>query len=140
MAPSEHSELGRDGLTALSATRGQDAAAGTGAHTRAEAVLLGTTAVVWLEGALRHVKISGSWPMIGRRLNNPLRAQLHQNTPGDNDSQAILEPCLSRQKAGSCDDPPKFSGNKFASNYDPAYSACLVCLVTHRTVTYPQGM
>jgi len=45
---------GRDLGAALAATRGEDGAAGAGAHPRAEAVVLGPAAVVRLESPLAH--------------------------------------------------------------------------------------
>lgn len=55
------SELG----AALATTRGQDRAAGAGAHTETEAVLLGATAVIRLESTLGHEVVpvleSGPW-------------------------------------------------------------------------------
>ena len=47
-------ELGRQLVAALATAAGQDGAAGAGAHAQSEAVGLGTTAVVRLEGALAH--------------------------------------------------------------------------------------
>lgn len=43
---------------ALATAGGQDGAAGTGAHTKAEAVLLGPTAVIRLKSPLAHVSYS----------------------------------------------------------------------------------
>jgi hypothetical protein len=47
-------DSGRELFAALTAASGEDAAAGAGAHTQPEAVLLGATAVVRLVGALAH--------------------------------------------------------------------------------------
>src|SRR5690606_28363412 len=59
--PGQHVARLRGELGAPLATAGrEDGAAGAGAHTEAEAVLLGTTPVVRLEGSLAHGDIS--WP------------------------------------------------------------------------------
>jgi hypothetical protein len=50
--------LGRQLDAALAAAGSQDGAAGTGAHTKAEAVLLGPTAVIRLKSPLAHVSYS----------------------------------------------------------------------------------
>jgi hypothetical protein len=50
--------LGRQFGTALATTGCQDGAAGTGTHTKAEAVLLGSTAVIRLKSPLAHVSYS----------------------------------------------------------------------------------
>ena len=52
------SYLGRQLDAALAATGSQDGAAGTGTHTKAEAVLLGPTAVIRLKSPLAHVSYS----------------------------------------------------------------------------------
>jgi hypothetical protein len=50
--------LGRQLDAALAATGSQDGTAGTSAHTKAEAVLLGSTAVIRLKSPLAHVSYS----------------------------------------------------------------------------------
>lgn len=50
--------LSRQLSAALATAGGQDGAAGTGAHTKAEAVLLGPTAVIRLKSPLAHVSYS----------------------------------------------------------------------------------
>lgn len=52
------SYLGRKFGAALATTGCQDGAAGTGTHTKAEAVLLGSTAVIRLKSPLAHVSYS----------------------------------------------------------------------------------
>ena len=52
------SYLGRQFGAALATTGCQDGAAGTGTHTKAEAVLLGSTAVIRLKSPLAHVSYS----------------------------------------------------------------------------------
>src|SRR5690242_17534996 len=48
------SGTGREGGATLGTASREDGTAGAGAHAKAEAVLLGTTTVVGLEGALAH--------------------------------------------------------------------------------------
>lgn len=63
----EH-DSGRQLGAALAAAIGEDRAAGTGAHAKAEAVLLGATTVVRLESTLAHVGIlTGVGPFNGHR-------------------------------------------------------------------------
>ena len=52
------SYLGRQFGAALATTGCQDGTAGTGTHTKAEAVLLGSTAVIRLKSPLAHVSYS----------------------------------------------------------------------------------
>ena len=54
-------------VSALGATRLQNGAARTGLHTMAKAVLLGTTAIIWLESAF-HARLLGSVPRGSRQL------------------------------------------------------------------------
>jgi hypothetical protein len=54
-------------VSALGATGLQNGAARTGLHTMAKAVLLGTTAIIWLESAF-HARLLGSVPRGSRQL------------------------------------------------------------------------
>jgi hypothetical protein len=58
MVTDESVYLGRQFGAALATTGCQDGTAGTGTHTKAEAVLLGSTAVIRLKSPLAHVSYS----------------------------------------------------------------------------------
>ena len=73
--------LGRKLGASLAAARRQDGAAGAGAHAKAEAVLLGTTAVVRLERALAHGVLP--WSGADRAASRVGRADGLDDVPHD---------------------------------------------------------
>src|SRR6478609_11604634 len=83
--------LGRQFGAALATAGGQDGAAGTGAHTKAEAVLLGPTAVIRLKSPLAHVSYSSGSkvrpPDQKKGKNWPTLSFVCAATPGSQDAR-----------------------------------------------------